>query len=516
MALTKATYSMVDGALARVTDFGVVGDGVADDTAALQAAINYAVANQLTLTTGGNLTINITSTITIPPSLNADFAGAIISPNASMTSGYAVVVDGVTGALAQRGNINNFYLAKTLVSNHADTSSNLDGIAFGGASGRSSDMLWTNLVVVGFRDGVCFVGPHSYLNHFVAPKIGIHWRRGVAIYASSDSNENYSFFGGSIFNVNNPSFNGTGFYVDAASSISDTHFYGTSFDYCDISVNMYQGVAHFSGCHFENNNNNPHVALVRTGGKLAPIVTFTDGSIGSGPGVTSWTGIPVEDANGRPAWITTTGGSCQISLLNTLVGKYRTTETVTEIVKLTDGISNRKLSLSPSIDAGFFGTVSSPDTISYDINKIYVGASGSLTGWTNPGASGVTWSADTSEAYAPDTGSRKIVGTSGASASLSQIAPLGTASAVVVKSWIKVTSISTGYAGLRVKFLAPDQTTVIQDSVMAQAVSTATSVWTPQYGYIPVPKGAAYIQFNDYASSFTGTAYFSNEYLWLI
>lgn len=45
MALTKATFSMIDGACVNVKDFGAVCDKVTDDTVAIQAAIDYAIAN---------------------------------------------------------------------------------------------------------------------------------------------------------------------------------------------------------------------------------------------------------------------------------------------------------------------------------------------------------------------------------------------------------------------------------------------------------------------------------------
>jgi hypothetical protein len=66
MSLTKVTYAMIEGATANVLDFNAVGDGVADDTAAIQAAIN-----SLSATGGGVYLPTGTYKITASLSINA-------------------------------------------------------------------------------------------------------------------------------------------------------------------------------------------------------------------------------------------------------------------------------------------------------------------------------------------------------------------------------------------------------------------------------------------------------------
>jgi hypothetical protein len=64
MALTKVTFSMVENATLNVADFGAVGDGVTDDTLAIQAAVDAAAANSPAAIYFGSGTYLISSTVT--------------------------------------------------------------------------------------------------------------------------------------------------------------------------------------------------------------------------------------------------------------------------------------------------------------------------------------------------------------------------------------------------------------------------------------------------------------------
>jgi len=91
MALTKATYSMIQGAPVNVLDYGAVGNGVADDTAAIQSAV----------TAGGAVYIPegvylISANITIPSNcfIFGDGASSVLKASASdlkmLTTGFGV------------------------------------------------------------------------------------------------------------------------------------------------------------------------------------------------------------------------------------------------------------------------------------------------------------------------------------------------------------------------------------------------------------------------------------------
>jgi hypothetical protein len=106
MSLTKATYSMIEGAPVNVLDYGAVGDGVANDTAALNAALAFAVANNrcLYLPAGTYLA---TANIIVPTPSNVQrgftimgegkhsgsiikFSGAAVTTGLTFTSGVGV------------------------------------------------------------------------------------------------------------------------------------------------------------------------------------------------------------------------------------------------------------------------------------------------------------------------------------------------------------------------------------------------------------------------------------------
>lgn len=131
MGLTKVTYSMIEGAVANVLDFGAVGDGSANDTAAIQAAIDsgnryvffpegtYNVTS-LTLDDGVCLvgesafnsviqTTSATATV-ITTAISNEIRNLKIVSSVTRTSGFYIDVQG-NGFLADNCEFGEYYIA---------------------------------------------------------------------------------------------------------------------------------------------------------------------------------------------------------------------------------------------------------------------------------------------------------------------------------------------------------------------------------------------------------------------
>lgn len=102
MSLTKVSYSMITGAPASVLDFGAVGDGVADDTVAIQAAVTSVIS------TGGVVYFpsgkyKVTSQINVrsiyPIHLIGDMGGQIYNATTQANLAGIIIGGNITGSI---------------------------------------------------------------------------------------------------------------------------------------------------------------------------------------------------------------------------------------------------------------------------------------------------------------------------------------------------------------------------------------------------------------------------------
>lgn len=89
MALTKVTYSMIDGPVVNATDYGVVGDGIVDDTAALEAFFADVSGKQGILPAG---TYKLTSQLALPTLTNCTITGVPGQTIITGSFGYSLIL----------------------------------------------------------------------------------------------------------------------------------------------------------------------------------------------------------------------------------------------------------------------------------------------------------------------------------------------------------------------------------------------------------------------------------------
>lgn len=221
MSLTKASYSLINGAPVNVKDFGAVGDGTTDDTAAIQSAIDYCT----------NLS-NRKQTLYFPA---ADAAASYkITAPLTISGRLNIVGDGEfsTAILAVGFTLDQFILDFT--------NSAADNVYFGGVSKitlRSDNKLaigirlrntsyWTlkNVQLYNLKTGVYVTGTNCFSNFF---------EEVTAYSISSYSVELDSFTGGGQYVFNGCTFTGSdGFYLSSTAATDSLSFFGCNFEQC--------------------------------------------------------------------------------------------------------------------------------------------------------------------------------------------------------------------------------------------------------------------------------------------
>jgi hypothetical protein len=238
-AVTRTLESKLQESVS-VKDFGAVGNGTTDDTAAIQEAINAIVATA----SKGTLffpagTYKITSSLTINVSYVSIFGESAVLNFSSLTSGAALVVN--TTVSPAYSNSITFISGIKLIGN--STTGNVIGIQYTSTQDVSHISV-DNCNINTFGVGESFE-TNSYL---ISHKNTDIWDCTVGIQNLSgfaNNGENISYVGGAIFN------NGTN--VIQNNSNGDMNFTNVSFDYPTVAqFSITAGELHFVNCHIEN------------------------------------------------------------------------------------------------------------------------------------------------------------------------------------------------------------------------------------------------------------------------
>lgn len=239
MNLTKVTYSMIDGAPYNAKDYGALGNSIADDSAAIQAAIDAAnAANGGVVVVSGDTRIN--STITIKSGVVLDFGWSNVTALSDIDMFYVNQGGQVANC---RVNLESISYSKTVVKFAPTT--NTQGDRF---------IPWISGLSIKFKDyiagsgtGVEMDGDTYYVQLTSAENISVRYGE-KAIYLHGTGVGGLGYINGNVFN-------GVVVMDSLYSFYLNEYANGNVFDgvviecnngatiYCEGSQNNWQGVA---------------------------------------------------------------------------------------------------------------------------------------------------------------------------------------------------------------------------------------------------------------------------------
>lgn len=197
MSLTKVSYSMINGAPVNVRDFGAVGNGIADDTQAIQNAVNAAGEGGVVYAPAGKYYINNSNGILLSHD-NFMFYGdgpatqILVSP-VSQKRGFTIASDVATSNPASV--VSNVTIENLYINGMADDgSATVNEFSHAINARKCSKVLIKNIQCINVRGDGVFIGygaenvtvDSCYLESTIVTGSTKNYRQGIAVLSGRD------------------------------------------------------------------------------------------------------------------------------------------------------------------------------------------------------------------------------------------------------------------------------------------------------------------------------------------
>ena len=267
MSLTKVSYSMITGAPVNVKDFGATGDGTTDDTAAIQAAINFCTnlsnRRQTLYFPGSNAAqaYKITAPLVVNGRLNivgdGEFSTLIYA--VGMTSGqFMIDFNNEASDVVYFGGMSQITLRSN---NGAPTGIRMRNTSY-----------WTlkNVQLYGMTTGIYITGTACFSNFF--DQVTGYQLSGYTVHWENFTGGGQYMFSGCTFTGND------GVFLSSTAGTDSLAFYDCNFEQCFVSDVYIAGSATgvvLSGCRSEGLDGNASFRIEPGAGKFVRGLSVT-------------------------------------------------------------------------------------------------------------------------------------------------------------------------------------------------------------------------------------------------